>query len=81
MQEVKTIKERSKWAVLDDDHVVHVIPESDIKPHGIRTGDELKVEVADINCPCNPKIDFRNEKVLIIHNSFEDKQFLDDLIK
>lgn len=74
-------KTRSKWAVLDDDEVVHVIPESDIKPHGIRKDNELKVEVADINCPCNPKIDFRGEKVLVVHNSFEDIQFLDSLIK
>jgi hypothetical protein len=75
------MKERSKWLVLEDEEVIHVIPESDIKPHGIRKTDELKVEVADINCPCHPEIDFTSKKIRIIHNSFEDIEYLDNLIK
>jgi hypothetical protein len=50
-------------------------------PHRIRKTDELKVEVADINCPCHPEIDFTSKKIRIIHNSFEDIEYLDNLIK
>lgn len=73
-------KVRSKWAVLEDDLVIHVVPETDIKPHGIRKGNELSVEVADMNCPCKPKIDMSREKTLVVHNSFEDTEFLDKLL-
>lgn len=75
------MKERSKWLVLDDDEVIHVIPERDTKPHGIKKGSELKIELADINCPCNPQIDFSGKKVLVIHNSFEVKDYLDKLLQ
>jgi len=63
----------SKWLALEDEingyKWIVILPETDIKPHSKElTGD--KRELADNDCPCNPRIDWINN--LIIHNSFED---------
>lgn len=81
LPQTKMDKQRSKWLVLDDYRVVHVLPETDTKPHGIRKGEELSVELADLNCPCKPKIDMSGKKTLVVHNSFEEQDYLDNLIK
>lgn len=70
---------RHKWLVLEDDDCVHVVPESDIKPHGHVKQGELKAILSDMDCPCRPKLDLSNQKALIVHNSFEQEEYLNEL--
>ena len=68
---------KQKWLRLDlDDGWQAVVPDTDIKPHGIPTGKKeakgKEVELAGMDCPCKPKVDV-GEKI-IIHNSFEDME-------
>lgn len=77
---------RSKWITLEDDTCVIVMPETDIKPHGFRKGDEKSVELAGMNCPCNPRMITGTalgpyKKPMIVHNSFEDSKAIDEAIK
>lgn len=66
----------SKWAIVEDEECVHIVPETDIKPHGfIIKGN--KGELADMDCPCNPRVDFSGMKPLVIHNSFEYKDLIE----
>ena len=70
--------EQSKWLVLEDDGWQVVIPETDILPHGYPDG-KLKTELAGQNCPCKPKINWQDK--MIVHNSFKDKQKVEESIK
>ena len=68
-------EEKQKWLRLDgDDGWQIVIPEVDIKPHSTDTH-PTKRELAELNCPCKPKIDVLNK--IIVHNSFEDAERID----
>lgn len=79
---------KHKWLRLEnnDEEYIHIVPESDIRPHGWPKG-KTKIILADIDCPCRPKIEYTNKegieyvKPLIIHNSFEQEKYLDDIIK
>jgi hypothetical protein len=73
---------RSKWLVLDDSDADVVVPASDIKPHGHWNGTDTELDLAGADCPCKPQIitgDARGmyTKPTIIHNSFEDAEFVD----
>lgn len=37
---------QSKWLVCEEDGLIHVMPETDTKPHGIKINDE-KYELSD----------------------------------
>ena len=49
---------------------IHVIPDNDIKKH-----------IKSIICPCKPKIEKRLNADLIIHNSFDGRERIEDYIK
>jgi hypothetical protein len=74
---------KGDWVHIDEGNYLHVLPHSDTRPHSTQTdGDER--EIADIDCPCKPQIMMGNEnmifpKPVIIHNSFQDKEYLDEL--
>lgn len=73
---------RGKWLTIGDgtDGIVHVLPETDIKPHSTQDdGEERKV--AEHDCPCNPKVSLEGTYYLIVHNSFQDKEFLEELLE
>lgn len=66
----------TKWQVIQDDEFIHVVPESDTKPHGFVTNGEKSVELATTDCPCVPKVEIGNadglyEKPVITHNCFK----------
>lgn len=61
---------KGKWLVLEDDDCVHVVPETDVRPHGYPKKGNAKL--SNIDCPCKPRIDFSNEKPRVVHNLFED---------
>lgn len=65
---------KSEWLVLEDDSCIHVIPETDIKPHGF-SEDGKSAEVSDMDCPCKPRVDFGGRKPMIVHNSFKTEEF------
>lgn len=55
------------------DQTVNILPLNDIKPH-----------IESVHCHCNPSIDFINENgvftTLIIHNSFDGREVIDELL-
>lgn len=71
-----------KWFTIGDgkDGIIHVIPETDIKPHSTQNDGE-KREAAEHNCPCKPKVSLKGACYIIVHNSFQDKEFLDELLE
>lgn len=69
-------KKLHKWLLLQDkdEPVSHIVPDFDSKPHGIPKG-KNKILLADIDCPCKPKLSIdKYGKTLIIHNSFIDQE-------
>lgn len=82
------MKEKQQWLRLDgDDGWQIVIPESDTRPHAILTNEEAsrvkankdKVELAGIDCPCNPKVNYLDK--IIVHNSFNDEDRIEQSMK
>ena len=78
-------KYTGRWLVAEEDNAVHVIPETDVLPHSTQTEGD-KREIADIHCPCKPRIATGDKDGLylkpeVIHNSFQDAQFLDEFLK
>lgn len=75
---------KHKWAVCEEGLFVHVLPETDIKPHGVKINDR-KYELSHA-CACNPKIEVTDrrgreyKKPMVVHNSFEQTKFLDEII-
>ena len=70
---------KGNWLTLEseDDIFMHVIPETDIRPHSVESEGNERV-LATANCPCNPKI-LAEGKPIIVHNSFEDIDYLNAL--
>lgn len=73
-------KEKQKWLRLDgDDGWQIVIPDTDIKPHSTEVPDKTnELELAWFDCPCKPKIAW--EEKIIVHNSFEDMNRVEEAI-
>lgn len=70
--------EKQKWLVLDwEDGWQIVVPETDIRPHGFPKEGAKKVELADFDCPCKPRVD---KDRIIIHNSFQDMEKIDQAL-
>ncbi len=73
-----TISEkRSQWAVMDVDGIIHVVPTTDILPHGKRITDTEYELSAD--CACQPRIETEYDEerlvgTMVVHNSFEDME-------
>ena len=75
----RTMKEeKQKWLVLDDDGWTIIIPDFDSKPHSSDLSESKNKELSWIDCPCNPKVDLLGQ--VIIHNSFIDKEKVDNAI-
>jgi hypothetical protein len=63
-----------RWVHLHDGDFQFVLPDWDIKPHGIVKISKTKYELAGYGCPCNPEFQImENGNILITHNSFIDK--------
>lgn len=72
-------EEKQKWLVLDgDDGWKIIIPDSDSKPHGTKFINPNKAELAGIDCPCKPKINWIDKQ--IVHNSFIDEDRIQESI-
>ena len=74
---------KGKWIHAEEDDFFHAMPERDILPHSTQTNGK-KRDIANLQCPCKPKIamgdsDYIYEKPCIIHNSFQDKEYLDSI--
>lgn len=77
---------KQRWQVLKLDHGWQaVLPDTDTEPHANFSGDwrELplgtELNLANETCPCKPKIDFLNK--IIIHNSFQDKNRVEESLR
>ena len=73
-------KYTGKWVVFEDGDYVHIMPESDSRPHSNLIKDEdgeLIADISDIDCPCIPRI----EENRIVHHSFIDRKFLDEQLE
>lgn len=76
--EMEPDRVNQKWLVIDTEKGWKLIlPDPDILPHSLEL-EGNKREVAGIECPCAPKIDYINQ--LIIHNSFYDKKRIEESI-
>jgi hypothetical protein len=47
---------------------IHILPTNDIEPHEEKT-----------TCKCNPKVEFESGEMIIIHNSFDGREFIEKL--
>lgn len=76
------MKERytRKWLTLGEKDIIHVLPETDTQPHSTQTEGDQR-ELAEHNCPCQPKVSLEGTTYVIVHNSFQDKEYLDDLLE
>lgn len=83
----KVGKERSQWMVLEGDDFIHVMPVTDILPHGKKITNREYYLTAD--CPCKPRVEqgevrdgrfFKFDKPIVTHNSFEDNERIDAVI-
>lgn len=74
-------EEKQLWYILEDSPIknwITILPSPDTKPHsrqaykGFQKEDFVgkEFEISDLGCPCKPKIDWIDQKV--IHNSFSD---------
>lgn len=58
------------WNCLDcEDGTVHVLPIDDLRDH----------EDKGSNCWCNPKIDLENKLQIVIHNSMDGREILENI--
>lgn len=74
------MKEKQKWLRIDDDDGWQiVIPDIDILPHSLTSDEEGKNEVAGLDCPCKPEINFLDK--ILVHNSFEQIEKIDEATK
>lgn len=75
---------QSKWLVCEEDGLIHVVPETDTRPHGIKINNK-KYELS-YKCNCNPKISVTDvngqeyKKTIVVHNSFEQDEYLNDIV-
>lgn len=84
----ETEMEVQKWLQIVEDDYILVMPDFDDRPHAdisaeeakelIKLDKEVKLDLAYINCPCKPKINWEGEKPIIIHNSFIDQKRVDE---
>lgn len=51
--------------------MITIVPTNDSKPHD----EESTV------CECNPKIDFENGEMIIIHNAFDNREIIEQVNK
>lgn len=70
--------EEGNWVVLESDGWRIVMPQIDTKPHSTQI-EGVELELAWSKCPCEPKVDFSAQ--MIVHNSFEDTEKIDEAIK
>lgn len=49
--------------------MIHVIPTSDIKEHHYNT-----------HCHCNPKLVMESGSMIVVHNSFDEREILEALL-
>lgn len=49
--------------------VINIVPINDIKEH-----------IENSTCSCNPKVEFHNGEMMIIHNSFDGREKVEKLI-
>ena len=77
LKEIKIKKENKEmkikhWLRLDiGDGWQMVVPNNDTEPHTTQALAK-EVELADIMCPCKPRVDM--ESRIIIHNSFDNRE-------
>jgi len=66
-------KKAQKWLRIDaDDDWQVIIPDFDIKAHGVKKISKNQKELAWLDCPCKPKIALEDK--IIVHNSFIDME-------
>lgn len=51
--------------------IMHVSPVNDLKEHNIEDF---------INCNCNPKVEVINNNFMIIHNSYDGREIIEETI-
>lgn len=76
----QVVEKKQKWLVLEEDDGWNIIiPDFDSKPHATKFINPTKAELAGIECPCKPKINYLDKQ--IIHNSFIDEERINESIK
>lgn len=48
--------------------MINIIPLNDLKEH-----------IEDNSCHCNPQIEFENDEMIVIHNSYDKREFIEQL--
>jgi len=42
---------------------------------------DLKEHSEDSTCECKPKVIYANGEMIIVHNSFDEREFIEELLK
>ena len=50
--------------------MINVLPDNDLRPHK-----------EDSTCECNPKVIFENGEMIVVHNSFDGREYKEELVK
>ena len=70
---------KQKWLRLEESRWQIIIPDRDIRPHGLVEVSKGKKELAWQDCPCEPKINLLDK--IIVHNSFIDIDRINESLK
>ncbi len=49
--------------------MINIVPVNDLKEH-----------IKNSTCHCNPSIEFENGEMIVIHNSYDGREFVEKLI-
>ena len=70
---------KQKWLLLKYNGWHIVVPNFDIEPHGNIKKGKRNGDLAGMNCPCKPRVDWENQ--IIIHESFIHMKKVDGSMK
>lgn len=61
---------------INRDNIWHVVPCNDLKPHKefVSIYWDILKQVVECRCACKPVIEYREEGILVIHNSFDGRE-------
>lgn len=66
--------------MIDPDKIVHIIPVDDLEPH---TAEIVLPPIGNpfCECKCRPSYIFEEENMVVVHNSFDGREIVEELIK
>lgn len=66
--------------MIDPDKIVHIIPVDDLEEHLDRVELPL-IGNPFCKCKCHPSYIFEDDTMVVVHNSFDGREIIEELIK